>query len=181
MTGKERGNRSARKEKGNLPDVIELAVGMEVMVTYDVETELDVANGARGVVQEVILDRRELLPDGLAESPRDVTLKYPPECVLVKLARTKARTLLGLEEDVVPIVPIEQGYEILLKGDKRKWVLRRQLPMTAAYMFTDYRAQGQTIRRVIVDIPRPPLGELAPFKTSLSHAGEGGCTAYTPD
>jgi ATP-dependent exoDNAse (exonuclease V) alpha subunit len=32
----------------------------------------------------------------------------------------------------------------------------RQLPITGAYAFTDYRSQGQTISRVIVDIATPP-------------------------
>jgi hypothetical protein len=50
-----------RKDKGNLPDVVELAVGMEVMVTFNVQTDLDVANGARGVVERVILDCRETI------------------------------------------------------------------------------------------------------------------------
>ncbi|KAI9069198.1 hypothetical protein FKP32DRAFT_1560221 [Trametes sanguinea] len=35
-------------------------------------------------------------------------------------------------------------------------VKRRQFPITAAYAFTDYRSQGQTIPRVIVDIKQPP-------------------------
>ncbi|KAI5996215.1 hypothetical protein EDD15DRAFT_2251075 [Pisolithus albus] len=35
--------------------------------------------------------------------------------------------------------------------------------MTAAYAFTDYRAQGQTIPFVIVDIATPPSGGLSLF------------------
>ena len=31
--------------------------------------------------------------------------------------------------------------------------------MTAAYAFTDYHSQGQTIPRVIVDIATPPTGK----------------------
>jgi ATP-dependent exoDNAse (exonuclease V) alpha subunit len=33
----------------------------------------------------------------------------------------------------------------------------------AAYAFTDYRAQGQTIPHVIVDIASPPMGTLSVF------------------
>ncbi|KAJ3713667.1 hypothetical protein C8R42DRAFT_565410, partial [Lentinula raphanica] len=32
--------------------------------------------------------------------------------------------------------------------------------MTAAYAFTDYRAQGQTISKVIVDMGKVPTGAL---------------------
>ncbi|KAH7870856.1 hypothetical protein F5879DRAFT_812861 [Lentinula edodes] len=35
--------------------------------------------------------------------------------------------------------------------------------MTAAYAFTDYRAQGQTIPSVLVDIGKPPTGTLSLF------------------
>ncbi|KAI6116444.1 hypothetical protein F5141DRAFT_1267921 [Pisolithus sp. B1] len=42
-------------------------------------------------------------------------------------------------------------------------VKRRQFPITSAYAFTDYCAQGQTIPYVIVDIARPPTGVLNLF------------------
>ncbi|KZT06428.1 uncharacterized protein LAESUDRAFT_653477 [Laetiporus sulphureus 93-53] len=35
--------------------------------------------------------------------------------------------------------------------------------MTAAYAFTDYRSQGQTITYVIVDITTPPGGRMSLF------------------
>ncbi|KAG2095410.1 hypothetical protein BD769DRAFT_1353011 [Suillus cothurnatus] len=35
--------------------------------------------------------------------------------------------------------------------------------MTAAYAFTDYRSQGQTIPYVLVDIATPPTGGLNLF------------------
>ena len=38
-----------------------------------------------------------------------------------------------------------------------------QLPVTAAYAFTDYCSQGQTIQHVIVDIASPPTGTLNLF------------------
>jgi ATP-dependent exoDNAse (exonuclease V) alpha subunit len=37
--------------------------------------------------------------------------------------------------------------------------------MTAAYAFTDYRSQGQTLPYVIVDIGSPPTAPLAKFWT----------------
>ncbi|CAK5274245.1 unnamed protein product, partial [Mycena citricolor] len=40
---------------------------------------------------------------------------------------------------------------------------RRQYPITGAYTFTDYCSQGQTIKRVIVDIATPPSGGLSLF------------------
>lgn len=48
-------------------------------------------------------------------------------------------------------------------GGTSMMVSRTQLPITAAYAFTDYRAQGQTIAPVIVDIGCPPTGGITPF------------------
>lgn len=89
-----RTGKKTQRRKGGLPDLVEVAVGMEVMVTVNVETELDVTNGARGVVHEVILDRRETNDASQAET----RLRYPPECILVKLHRTKAKKLDGLNK-----------------------------------------------------------------------------------
>jgi hypothetical protein len=90
-------------------------------------------------------------------------LKYPPLYVFVKLTKTKAAALDGLEEGVVPIIPMAKTYNFQdLEGNK-KTVTRLQVPMTAAYAFTDYRAQGQIISDPIIDIGRPPTNELTPF------------------
>ena len=41
-----------------------------------------------------------------------------------------------------------------------KTVRCRQFPVTAAYAFTDYRSQGQTLPYVIIGIVSPPTGML---------------------
>jgi len=40
---------------------------------------------------------------------------------------------------------------------------RRQLAIVPGYAFTDYKAQGQTMEFVIVDISKPPSGFISPF------------------
>ena len=145
----------ARKKK-DLPDEIELAKGMKVMVTRNLNTDLDIANGARGEVVDIILHPDEPpLQDGSI-----VNLSRLPLCVLVKLDRTKA-TLPGLGEGIVPVEPVTSSTIIHVEDDESgalvpRTVQRRQFPITAAYGFTDYRSQGQTIPVVIVDIKKPP-------------------------
>ncbi|KIL66493.1 hypothetical protein M378DRAFT_54183, partial [Amanita muscaria Koide BX008] len=53
-------------------------------------------------------------------------------------------------------------------------ISRRQLPLTPAYAFTDYRAQGQTLPRVIVDLGRPPTGKLTPFNAYVALSRSSG-------
>ncbi|KAG1816357.1 uncharacterized protein BJ212DRAFT_1271759 [Suillus subaureus] len=47
--------------------------------------------------------------------------------------------------------------------------------MTAAYVFTDYRSQGQTIPYVLVDIATPPTGGLNLFNLYIALSQSSGC------
>ncbi|KAF8120368.1 hypothetical protein EV363DRAFT_1477910 [Boletus edulis] len=75
---------------------------------------------------------------------------------------SKVNSLEGLDENVIPLIPMERNFTITT-GNKNKTVVRSQLPVTPAYAFTDYRSQGQTIRHAIIDIAPPPTGALTPF------------------
>jgi ATP-dependent exoDNAse (exonuclease V) alpha subunit len=130
---------------------------MEVMVTFNVNTDLDIANGSRGQIVDICLNEQER-----NASPNDaiVELEHQPLYVLVKLSRMKASHLEGLGEGVIPICPLERTYSFQDEAGITKTVTRRQMPMTGAYAFTDYRAQGQTIDPVVIDIAQPPTGRL---------------------
>jgi hypothetical protein len=49
-----------------------------------------------------------------------------------------------------------------------------QFPLTAAYAFTDYHAQGQTIPYVIVDVASPPTGTLSIFNLYVALSRSAG-------
>ncbi len=153
-------NRRSRKD---LPEQIELAVGMKVMVTTNIQIDLDIANGSRGEVVGIVLH-----PDEPAVPESNVVkLKYVPSYVLVKMARTRAGQLEDLDVGVIPVEPTRMTMKINIRreGNKpvQRTVQRRQFPITCAYAFTDYRSQGQTIPTVVVDIKSPP----GPQKLSL--------------
>ncbi|KAF8607005.1 hypothetical protein BDV93DRAFT_604303 [Ceratobasidium sp. AG-I] len=63
---------------------------------------------------------------------------------------------------------MERKYGLRRGKGKTKQVTRRQLPITAAYAFTDYLSQGQTIKRAIVEIARPPSGGPTPFNAYVA-------------
>lgn len=157
-----------RKKDTCLAQRVQLAIGMKVMVTFNVNTEKDIANGSRGRIHAIILDEREPPCNGSR-----VVLKYPPAYVLVKLDRSKAPKLDGLPEGVVPIVPIQKSFYVK-SGDRKVRVTRTQLPVTPAYAFTDYRSQGQTIEYVIVDIGWPPSGGLTGFNAYVALSRSSG-------
>ncbi|OAX36730.1 hypothetical protein K503DRAFT_784140 [Rhizopogon vinicolor AM-OR11-026] len=75
-----------QNERAALSNRIELAIGMKVMVTFNVETDLDIANGARGEIIKIVLDERETAFSPLAPI---VELTYPPAYILVKMNRRR--------------------------------------------------------------------------------------------
>ncbi|KAF8137247.1 hypothetical protein EV363DRAFT_1132885, partial [Boletus edulis] len=80
-------NRGGKQdEHGGLPNEVMLAEGMKVMVTYNIETDLDIANGARGEIVKIVLNERE---ERISPSQPIVHLEYPPAYILVKMLSSK--------------------------------------------------------------------------------------------
>ena len=90
----ERSTRDGQRKRKDLPETIELAVGMKVVVTSNIATDLDITNGARGAIVDIILNPEEP-PLGDVST---VELKDLPQCALVKLNRAGATRLAGLDD-----------------------------------------------------------------------------------
>jgi hypothetical protein len=142
----------------SLPSTMEVAIGMRVLVTENIEKELDLTNGTRGEVVDIILDAREPPIDSECAV---VTLKYLPRYFLIRIQREPGhgRKLENLEEDVTPVLPVTHFLQIeeSVNGESlTRRIKRTQYTFTGAYALTDCRAQGLTMDSVIVDIARPP-------------------------
>ena len=165
-----------RKNRGakDLPYQVDLSIGMKVMVTENVETDLDITNGARGEIVGIVLHQDK--PDR-GQNPI-VKLKYLPTYLLIKLTHTRASTLEGLDKGVIPVEPASTTYHVRITTKEGKTgtrtMRRRQFPVAAAYSFTDYRSQGQTIPYVIVDIAPPPTGTLNLFNLYVALSRSSG-------
>ncbi|KAG8751959.1 hypothetical protein FRC12_012177 [Ceratobasidium sp. 428] len=161
--GASRNTSKGKKEKSGLPEEVQLAIGLKVMVTVNLNTDIDIMNGARGEIVAIKLDQHEPAFDPFQPQ---VVLTRLPSYILVKLDKTRAKTLPGLEPGVIPVVPAVKSYSIVVpivqsNGQAklvRRHVKRVQFPIVPAYAFTDYRAQGQTLKSAIVDIAEPPTG-----------------------
>ena len=164
-----------RNIKNDLPEYLSIAIGAQVMVVQNIETDLDLANGARGTIIGIVLDPLE--PD-ILEDQSIVHLQHPPLYILVKMERSRILRLDGLEDGVIPIQPRTQNLQISVQQRKGKpahrTVRREQLPLTLAYAFTDYRAQGQTIVPVLIDIATPPGGKLNLFNVYVALSRSAG-------
>ena len=157
---KRTGRDSKIDERGGLLEVM-LGIGIKVMATFNVEMDLDVANGARGEIIKIVLDENK---SNYSPAQSIVRLKYPPAYVLIRMKLSRVSSLEGLEQNIIPLMPMEHTF-LITQGSQSKTVVRKQLLLTTAYAFTDYRSQGhwQTIQNAIIDIASPLTGTLMSF------------------
>jgi hypothetical protein len=131
------------------------------VIVMNISTEASIANGTRGVIEDIILDPREQRT--LPNEDGAICLKYPPAMVLFKPEHDTHARFADIPAGLVPITPSTTRFTIKTDDNRVFHIKRRQLPMTDAYTFTDYKSQGQTIEYVIVDIGDPPTGHMSPF------------------
>lgn len=149
----------------NLRMRVELAVGMKAMVVLNIATEADVANGTRGTVEGFVLDPRE--GQTTSDDEGHIHLRYPPPVIYFRPQLHTTTTFDGVPEGIIPISPSMVRFSVEGEGGKVQ-LERRQLGVVPGYAFTDYKAQGQTMECIIVDISKPPSGSLSPFSVYVA-------------
>ena len=130
---------------------IEVAIGMRAMVTMNISTEADLANGTWGTVTDIFLDPREQLESSEVEKGV-VMLLYPPAMVIFKPLHSTFPIFDGFEDGEIPFFPSKYTFRIMTSSGQKCSVSRRQYNLTLGYAFTHNKGQGQTLRSVIVDI-----------------------------
>ncbi|KAK2462577.1 hypothetical protein APHAL10511_005405 [Amanita phalloides] len=72
------------RQTGKLDESIEIALGLRVMVVINIATEADIANGTKGIIEDIFLDQWELdVKNGLtADENGIVHLSFPPAAIL---------------------------------------------------------------------------------------------------
>ncbi|PPQ76981.1 hypothetical protein CVT26_007829 [Gymnopilus dilepis] len=126
-----------RDSLGRLP----MFEGMKVMVTENIAFDSKVVNGSEGTIRKILYDVDD-------EGRRYATAAYVHiEGIGFKIP--------GLEEDVVPIFPTRvsiSSIDLDMVGLEGSTFSRHQLPLIPAYAFTDFKSQGKTLAKAIVDI-----------------------------
>jgi ATP-dependent exoDNAse (exonuclease V) alpha subunit len=146
-----------------LTNRIEVCIGMLVMVTLNLATEADLANGSRGIIEDIVLDPREEADNLQPTDEGIIWLQYPPAMILFRPFHYEFEPFPGFEPGLIPIFPSERNFNIHYRQNPKTKVYRRQYPLCAAYAFTDHKSQGQTIGYVIVDISPTKKFPVTPF------------------
>ncbi|KAG1864866.1 hypothetical protein F4604DRAFT_1013710 [Suillus subluteus] len=127
----------------------------------NIATAANLSNGSRGRIADIVLDPREPAIAAQAVEEKKTYLLYPPAMIILELDFCELPQLPCLPPRHIPLSPAYCKFNIATTPSTR--VTRRQLPLTAAYAFTDFKAQGQTIDHVLVDICRTTCFALSPF------------------
>ncbi len=138
--------------KTNVPELILLKVGAQVMLTINFDQARGLVNGSRGVVIEC--------------HPEHVVCEF-------KTIETITENVLDSQE------PREKKREILTReiimlnvyeySDKKVKVTGKQIPLILAYSMTIHKVQGATLDSVIVDLGKSVF-EFALIYVALSRA-----------
>lgn len=122
---------------GKLP----LFEGMKVMITSNLAISNKIVNGTEGEVEDVVYTTDD-------EGHRYATVVYVRIKGVGKLCD-------DLEDDVVPIFAERNTFKIQVKSGRQaryRYVSRLQVPIVPAYAYTDYKSQGRTLKKAIVDL-----------------------------
>ncbi|KAG1807361.1 P-loop containing nucleoside triphosphate hydrolase protein [Suillus variegatus] len=117
---------------GELP----LIPGMPVMITENAATSCKIVNGSKGTLKSITYEV-------------DNGQRYAA-CALVDIPES-ALHVPDLDHGVVPIMPVTTSFRFAT-GEKTISIRRTQLPIVPGWAFTDFKAQGSSLERVIVDL-----------------------------
>jgi len=70
------------------------------------------------------------------------------------------RRAIKVPNGMVPITPFTVNFVVILPNGSKISVVRQQYAITGGYAFADFKARGQTIEVVIIDLP---TGKISPF------------------
>ena len=135
-----------------LPRELKLFIGMPVIVTNNIATELGITNGTTGYVRSIHFKPGEVITGDTGYHH----LKHSPDYVIVELENINMKPLDGLPPNHVPIMLKAESFAVSMPGKKKSvTVNRRHFPIVPRFSCTAHKSQGQTLPKAIVDlVPR---------------------------
>lgn len=170
----------------HLPWYLPLVPGMPVLLTENLATELGLSNGTKGIFRQLVYENcSDITNFDDKNFPANTRFITRPKYALVEFPNCKVGSALAtLQPKLIPVSVSEQSFlfdvdELLptteSKAAKAKkqstkiTVKRRALPLVPAFSITTHKSQGQTLRKIIVDLVLPPgPTELASVYVPLS-------------
>ncbi|KAF5311241.1 hypothetical protein D9611_013019 [Ephemerocybe angulata] len=121
--------------------ILPLFIGMKVMITENLSVPFKIVNGSEGVITDLRFST-------------DEGSKRIADIVYVRISGKGCKIQApGLEPGIVPIFarPTTITKPVRIGDTASSSFSRRQVPLIPAYSYTDYKSQGRTLTRAIVD------------------------------
>ena len=132
-----------------LPGELPLFIGMPVILTKNIATELGLTNGTTGVIRSIHFNKDESVTEGTGFQ----RLMYTPDCIIAELDDISMNPLDGLEPNHVPIFPTKGNFKVKIRGsDNSVSINRTHFPLVPRFSCTAHKSQGQTLTKAIVDL-----------------------------
>ena len=136
-------------KENSLAGILPLSIGMKVVLTVNVCTNDGLANGAQGILRQIVYGQ-DTIDRSCSRQGKTIVLREPPKYVVVELTSGSHGAYDGLPENHVPICPTKLGCvrTIWHQGSKlTKRFQRFQLPLTPAFAFTESRENSSKNNR----------------------------------
>ena len=126
---------------GSRLGALPLVLGMPVVITENFDVAGGVVNGSTGILRHI---RYRLGDNGK---------RYLTSCI-IELPDLTGATLPHLPPKHVPVIPndVEMNSFHHPNSGRSCTLCRHQIPLDAAFAITTHKAQGQTMRRAIIDL-----------------------------
>ena len=140
---------------------------MPIVINQNIYTSLGIVNGKEGIATDIIMEPSSKvyrLIEGLeTDENREIwIIDQPPKCLLVEIKDSKFSNLSGLAKNILPLFPTTFGIDITsndnaASNSQKLPMRRRQIQCCAGFAITDYRSQGRTFNRVVIDLEPPNI------------------------
>ncbi|KAK7149216.1 hypothetical protein R3I94_008742 [Phoxinus phoxinus] len=135
--GMKRQTRPVTGKKDDLPDTIQIALGVRIMVTRNLDVEDGLCNGCFGKISRIVNKTK----DGI-----DTVHMLGLQLDNPHAGKKNRKRVQGEDDDCVYI---ERSEESLRKG-----AVRRQFPIKLAYACTAHKVQGMTLENAVVSLKK---------------------------
>ena len=137
-------------------------VGMPILLTKNIATELGLTNGTTGIIRSIHLRNGEMISEDTGFHHVQFT---DADFIVVELDDITVRPLHGLNPNHIPIFPKTENFQVSPQGQqsrgkqnvKKLTVNRCHFPIVPRFSCTAHKSQGMTLDKAIVDLV-PPSG-----------------------
>jgi hypothetical protein len=128
---------------------------MTVVLTVNICINDGLANGTQGILRQIVYEKDNIITRYSREE-KSIILKKVPKYVVIELVDRTVGGYSGLPPNHVPIWPVKQTCVRSIRSRDGSKIQRRfqryQLPLTPAFAFTDFKCQGRTLNKAVVDL-----------------------------